>query len=104
MPYKRITTMDIYEIIRRWHSNQSITHIAAILDYDRKTVRKYINHAIASGIASGQPLPAKEQILREHTFNGRPLGDKQFIMKLEKQFNRCMTLRKRGRKVVSKVK
>jgi hypothetical protein len=63
MSYKRIIIMDIYEIIRRWHNNQSISQIAGILNYDRKTVRKYVNHAIATGIDWGQPLPPKEQIL-----------------------------------------
>lgn len=63
MSYKRITTMDIYEIIRRWHDNQSITHIANTLDYDRKTVRKYIYHAKANGIKRDQPLPEKEQVI-----------------------------------------
>ena len=64
MPYKRIIIMDIYEIIRRWHNNQSISQIAGVLDYDRKTVRRYVNHAIATGIDLKQPLPVKEQILK----------------------------------------
>ncbi|MDW7680099.1 MAG: hypothetical protein SCK70_06015 [bacterium] len=42
MAYKRITLMDIYEIIRRWHDQKSISHIAMALNNDRKTIRKYI--------------------------------------------------------------
>jgi transposase len=63
MAYKRITIMDIYEIIRRWHDRQSISHIADMLSYDRKTVRKYVNDAKAIGICLEQPLPPKEQVL-----------------------------------------
>jgi len=63
MAYKRITTMDIYEIIRRWHDRQSISHIADMLRYDRKTVRKYINAAKAKGIRLDQPLPTKQQVI-----------------------------------------
>ena len=48
--------MDVYEIIRRWHSHQKISHIAQILDYDRKTVRKYINSAEEKGITLDQPF------------------------------------------------
>jgi transposase len=62
MPYKRITPMDSYEIIRRWHDNQPISHIAEILHYDRKTVRKYIRAAKAHGVTLEQPLPQKEKI------------------------------------------
>ena len=42
MAYKRITIMDVSEIIRRRSDGQKIAHISKILGYDRKTVRKYI--------------------------------------------------------------
>lgn len=42
MSYKRITIMDVSEIIRRRRDGQKIAHIAHILGHDRKTVRKYI--------------------------------------------------------------
>jgi len=63
MPYKRIQFMNIYEIIRRWHSQQAITHIAEVLQYDRKTIRKYIQDAQAQGITLDQPLPSKVQVI-----------------------------------------
>ena len=63
MAYKKITVMDIYEIIRRWHNKQPIRHIAQALGYDRKTVRKYIQAAGAKGLILEQPLPAKEQVV-----------------------------------------
>jgi len=63
MSYKRIIPMDIYEIIRRWHDKQPISHIADILNYDRKTVRKYINSAKTNGLNLQQPLPTKEHVI-----------------------------------------
>ena len=63
MAYKRIIFMDIYEIIRRWHAQQSISHIAIALNNDRKTVRKYIAIAKTLGLSFDQPLPAKDIII-----------------------------------------
>ena len=63
MAYKETTLMDIYEIIRRWVSGQSISHIASVLEYDRKTVRNYINFAIEKGIRQNDKLYPKEKVL-----------------------------------------
>jgi len=57
MGYKRVTLMDIWEIIRRWHRGQSIRHIARALGYDRKTVRKHIRRAECSGLTRDRLLP-----------------------------------------------
>lgn len=64
MPFKRITPMDVYEIIRRWHAHQPIHHIAYILNYDRKTVRKYIHHLQSKGLTLDQPLPSKDHMMK----------------------------------------
>ena len=63
MGFKRIQVMDIYEILRRWHDRQPITHISSTLGYARKTVRKYIHCAIQSGMSLDEPLPPREQVL-----------------------------------------
>lgn len=63
MAYKRITPMDIYEIIRRWHDQQSISHIAMALNIDRKTIRKYITLAKSLGLSLNQSLPAKQIVI-----------------------------------------
>jgi len=64
MGYKEITVMDLYEIIRRWHDQQKIAHIANALGYDRKTVRQYIKLAQQLGLSPQQPLPDKEQLIQ----------------------------------------
>ncbi len=63
MGYKWIQDMDFYEIIRRWHAGQPITHIATNLGYDRKTVRKYIRSAQELGLTQDQPLPDRDLLL-----------------------------------------
>lgn len=63
MAFKRITPMNIYEIIRRWHSGQTIRKIARVLEYDRKTVRKFINIAKSKGLAPEQTLPLKQAVI-----------------------------------------
>ncbi len=62
MAFKRITMLDIFEILRRWHHKQSITHISRTLGYDRKTVRKFIQAANDRGITHDVPLPPKQQV------------------------------------------
>jgi transposase len=55
--------MDIWELVRRWHDQQNISHIAQSLDYDRKTIRKYIQLVQEKGITLDKPLPEKEQVI-----------------------------------------
>jgi len=45
MAFKRVQTVEIWSILRRWSDNQSISTIAASVDWDRKTVRAYIEMA-----------------------------------------------------------
>jgi len=63
MAFKRITTMEIYEIIRRWHHHQSIRSISKAMGIDRKTVRKFINHIKDKDITLDSPLPSKDQLM-----------------------------------------
>lgn len=63
MAYKRINLMDVFEIVRRWHSGQTISQIARTLGYDRKTVRSHICAAIERGIGKDKALPTKEIVL-----------------------------------------
>ena len=45
MAYRKITAMDIWEILRRHTAGQSISRIKKALGYDRKSIRKYITLA-----------------------------------------------------------
>ena len=58
MALKRITMLDVFEILRRWHNNQSLTHISRTLGYDRKTVSKFIQAAkLIRKMTPQQPKP-----------------------------------------------
>ena len=65
MAYKRIRTMDIYQLISRWHSGYNITQISKTLALDRKTVRQYVSLARDAGIRRDQPLPEKSNLLKQ---------------------------------------
>jgi hypothetical protein len=64
MSFKWIGEMDIYEIIRRWHNGQTISHIAQTLGYDRKTVRKYIRQLTKNELSPEKQLPPKEAVIK----------------------------------------
>lgn len=63
MGYNPQSLMDIYEIIRRWHAEESISSIAKSLNRDRKTVRHYVRSAQKLGVCRKQPLPESGQLL-----------------------------------------
>ena len=47
--------VDIVEIYVHWYAGRSKNQLAASLGVDRKTIRKYLAPAEASGIAPGGP-------------------------------------------------
>jgi transposase len=55
--------MDIYEIVSRWHAGYTISHISRALGVDRKTIRRHVVAAEASGVLRGEPLPPRDQLL-----------------------------------------
>lgn len=63
MGYNPQGIMNIYEIIRRWHQGQSISGIAAALNVDRKTVRRYIQAGRKAGIDRAHPLGEEAEVL-----------------------------------------
>lgn len=63
MAYHEISTMDIWEVIRRWHSGQAIRHIARTLGYDRKTIQRFTRLAASLGLSPAKPLPPKEDVI-----------------------------------------
>jgi len=59
MAFKRIISMEILEILRRYFDSQNISHISKLSGIDRKTIRKYIKEIVKRGITSYD----KEKIL-----------------------------------------
>jgi transposase len=58
---RTVYVIDITEILIHWYAGRSQHELAASLGVDRKTIRKYVAPAIASGIAPGGPAPSQEQ-------------------------------------------
>ncbi|MBO0883361.1 MAG: transposase, partial [Mycobacterium sp.] len=46
---------DIVEILIHWHAGRSQSQIAESLGLDRKTVKKYVDPAVAAGLSPGGP-------------------------------------------------
>jgi len=63
MGYNPQGIMNIYEIIRRWHSGHSISAISKTLNLDRKTVRRYIQSAQTAGLTREAALPEEADLL-----------------------------------------
>jgi transposase len=55
MARRTFTVVDIVEIYVHWYAGRSKSQVSASLGVDRKTVRKYLAPAEASGIAPGGP-------------------------------------------------
>ncbi len=68
MGYRRMDTQDLWEIYRRWIAGQTVSHMAAAEERDRKTVREYIAAMKAVGLS-----PENEPISREE-FGHRTAG------------------------------
>jgi transposase len=61
MARRTFDVVDIIEILVHWHAGRNNTEIAASLDVDRKTVRKYVAVAEAAGmVPGGAPLAGAE--------------------------------------------
>jgi transposase len=83
MGYKRLTTMDILEILRRIDQGQTIKFISKTLGYDRKTLRKYIN-AIKNNVGE-DPEKIIKQIKPE--LKGRPKEKQNLLDEFKEEIN-----------------
>lgn len=63
MAYRERSSMDLWDVIRRWHDRQGIRQIALSTGYARKTVQGYIHLAVSLGLSPEKPLPEKETVL-----------------------------------------
>ncbi|MFQ5638459.1 MAG: hypothetical protein ACE5IR_10745 [bacterium] len=63
MAFKRITEMDIYEIMTRWYAGYNTSRLSTTSGLDRKTVRHYIHQAKQAGISRAQPFPERDVLV-----------------------------------------
>lgn len=64
MAYNHLETMDIYNLVARWHAGYTISQISRTLKLDRKTVRAYLKQAEAVGLSRNEALPEKAELLK----------------------------------------
>lgn len=64
MAYNPLETMDIYNLVARWHAGYSISQISRTQKLDRKTIRSYIKLAEKVGLSRNHPLPEKTELLK----------------------------------------
>jgi transposase len=64
MAYNHLKTMDIYNLVARWHAGYTISQISRTLKLDRKTIRGYLKLAEKLGLSRNQPLPEKAELLQ----------------------------------------
>ena len=57
MPYKKVVTMELSEIVRRIKDGQSISEISRVTGRDRKTIRKYISLIKQESFLLSEELP-----------------------------------------------
>jgi transposase len=61
MARRSFYVIDITEILVHWYAGRSQHELAASLNVDRKTIRKYVAPAVAAGIAPGGPERSQAQ-------------------------------------------
>jgi len=64
MARRSFYVIDIVEILVHWHAGRSQHELAASLNVDRKTIRKYVAPAIAAGLAPGGPARSQGEWAR----------------------------------------
>src|SRR5574342_120244 len=64
MAYNHLETMDIYNLVLRWHAGYTISQISRTQKLDRKTIRGYIKLAEKIGLSRNLPLPEKSELLK----------------------------------------
>lgn len=64
MAYNHLESMDIYNLVLRWHAGYTISQISRTQKLDRKTIRGYIKLAEKVGLSRNLPLPEKAELLK----------------------------------------
>jgi transposase len=61
MARRSFTVVDVTEILVHWHAGRSLSEVSESLAVDRKTIRKYLEPAVAAGMAPGGPARSQAQ-------------------------------------------
>jgi len=61
MARRTFDVIDVAEILVHWHAGRSLSEMSGSLGVDRKTLRKYVAPAVASGITPGGPGKSEQE-------------------------------------------
>jgi transposase len=62
MAYRRLSVIELGEVLRRWCLGEGLRAIARGTGLDRKTVARYVAAGVAIGLSRGDPAPTDEQV------------------------------------------
>lgn len=65
MAFRELSVIVIREILRRWQAGEGLRTVAAATGTDRKTVRRYVDAAVARGLQQGGVRPIDDDLLGE---------------------------------------
>jgi transposase len=60
MARRTFDVVDVTEIFIHWHAGRSISELSVSLGVDRKTIRKYLQPAVAAGLTPGGPAMSQQ--------------------------------------------
>lgn len=75
MAFRELRHMDVKEVLRRWQDGQSERRVGRETGADRKTVKRYFDAAVASGLPRDRALTDAEIHEVATRVQGRPLPD-----------------------------
>lgn len=61
MARRTFDVVDVAEILIHWYAGRSISELSVSLGVDRKTIRKYLQPAVAAGLAPGGPAVTRQE-------------------------------------------
>ena len=100
MAYRRITTMDLRELIRLLRARESDRQIAELLGHNRRTIIRYRQWATAQGLLTGDlPTPATLQRLLHDTLP--PTLPPQQTSSVARYADEIRVMRERGMEVAA---
>lgn len=50
MAYREVSVIEIREVLRLWLRGEGLRSIARLVSWDRRTVRRYVDAAVAAGL------------------------------------------------------
>lgn len=77
MAFREVRVFEVREVLRLWQGGESLRAVERLVGLDRKTVRRYVESAVAFGLVRGGPDELGDELMaqvieavRPHRVNG----------------------------------